>query len=583
MESKIVKGSDRVTFDLKRKRSNQCAAYLNGASRPLLGQWPSFTTPSSMVVKRMRLGRSKSKLTRSGTHIGQSLVSRYLNYKKSGRPERLMFYKNGEWLDFPADVVELVKKELAVKKEVVEVESNGYHLVLDFLHMCKLDMKTGLQQPIAWIDEAGSCFFPEVFAASVEEPYDFCKQEVGKSHDSCEIKLHLEIDLNGVDGSNLRECSGDSNALDEPVQIDAAQSCGLYDVQVEDSINKRDCGNVGVSIQLNQDMGLGACTESVYRKLDTDTIQKMFVTGLSSYGITDSDIIEIYRCSSMSMPARLELFRKQAEITKKFHGNANVQYGWLASSKGELSTMMEYGLGHCRLSACKCTYGIGVHLSAVACPYTSARVCDNDDNGVRHLVFCRVIMGNMELLRPGTDQFCPSSSAYDNGVDDLQSPTHYVVWNMNMNTHIYPEYVVSFKVSSDAEAHFCGSQSKNNASDVNTADQGSTVDTGKAARTPKVPTSPFLPFPLLLAVIRKKVPPKDMELIKTHYEQFVSKQISRDNFVQKLRMITGDTLLRAAILSLQSKKPSTGEPKDSNKKEDRCSLLGGGGDLLASG
>ncbi|OIV92981.1 hypothetical protein TanjilG_20643 [Lupinus angustifolius] len=566
MEYKIAKASDRVAINLKRKRSTRCAAYLDGASRTQLRHWPSSTTPTGKVVKRMRCGRSKSKLTSSGTHTGQSLVRRYLNYRKSGRPERLLFYKNGEWLDFPTDVVKLVKKDLVVKKEVVEVESNGYHLLLDFVHMYKVDLKTGLQQPIAWIDEAGCCFFPDVFVASDEEPYDFSKQESGKNDDSYEIKLHLEIDLNGVDGSKLMECSGDSNALVEPVQIDSKQSCGPYDVQVESNINKRDHGNVGVAIQLNQDMGLGACTESVYGNLDTDTVRRMFLTGMSSFGITD--IIEIYRCSSMSMPVRLEVFLKQAEITKRMNGNANVQYAWLASSKGELSTIMEDGLGHCRLSACKCTYGIGVHLSAVTCPYTSAQLCDNDENGVRHLVFCRVIMGNMELLRPGTDQLRPSTSAYENGVDDVQSPTHYVVWNMNMNTHIYPEFVVSFKVSSAAEAHLCGSHSKNNSSVFNSADQGSTVDPGQAASTRKVPTSPFLPLPLLFDVIRNKVLPEDMELIKTHYEQFVSKQISRDNFVQKLRMIVGDTLLRATILGLQMKKPSAGELRDSNKEED---------------
>lgn len=67
------------------------------------------------------------------------------------------------------------------------------------------------------------------------------------------------------------------------------------------------------------------------------------------------------------------------------------------------------------------------------------------------MVFCRVIMGNMEYLCPGSRQFRPSNNDYDSGVDDLQSPKCFIVWNMNMNTHIYPEFVVSFKVSSDAE------------------------------------------------------------------------------------------------------------------------------------
>ncbi|KAL5173098.1 putative inactive poly [ADP-ribose] polymerase SRO1 [Glycine soja] len=89
----------------------------------------------------------------------------------------------------------------------------------------------------------------------------------------------------------------------------------------------------------------------------------MFLKGMSSFGSTDSDIVEIYQCSGASMQARWELFQKQAEITKKNNGEANIRYAWLASSKGELSTMMNYGLSHYGLSGPKCTYGIGVHYA----------------------------------------------------------------------------------------------------------------------------------------------------------------------------------------------------------------------------
>lgn len=66
------------------------------------------------------------------------------------------------------------------------------------------------------------------------------------------------------------------------------------------------------------------------------------------------------------------------------------------------------------------------------------------------MVFCRVILGNMEPVQPGSAQFHPSCENFDSGVDDLQNPSHYIVWNMNMNTHIYPEYVISFKMSQGA-------------------------------------------------------------------------------------------------------------------------------------
>jgi len=90
---------------------------------------------------------------------------------------------------------------------------------------------------------------------------------------------------------------------------------------------------------------------------------------MSSLGISESDIVEIYRSSGRSMQTRWQLFQKQADITKGVRGDANVLYAWLACSKEELSTMMEYGLSHYDLSPSKCIYGIGVHLAVVTHPY----------------------------------------------------------------------------------------------------------------------------------------------------------------------------------------------------------------------
>ncbi|XP_028805961.1 inactive poly [ADP-ribose] polymerase RCD1 isoform X2 [Neltuma alba] len=576
METNTAKALDRAVLNLKRKQATQCDAKLNGAFHTVLPHWSSLTLPTNNYVKRRRLGEHTGKDTNYGSHFRQSLLRCYLNFKKSGRPERLMFYQSGEWTNFPDYVVNLVRKELEIKKASVEVEFNGCHLVLDFLHMYQMDLKTGSQQPIAWIDEKGRCFFPEICAASDERVHEHLCEE---PFESSEIKLYLEIELNGVDESKLRECSGESNVVLKHIQIDAKHPCNQYGVEVEDGSNEIDVGNFGEAIEQNQEIGLDAHTESVNGKLDLDTVQDMFLKGMNNYGIID--IVEIYRCSSTFMQSRLQLFQKQAEITKKCRADANIRYAWLALSKGELSTIMKYGLGHCGLSATKSTYGAGVHLAAVDCPDMSAINCDVDENGVRHMVFCRVIMGNMELLCPGTRQFHPSSNDYDSGVDDIQSPRYYVVWNMNLNTHVYPEFVVSFKVSSDAEGDHFGNESKHNVSGVTTPYKGpgllqsesSTVDIsisqptldrgipqGKAAnmnsRASSGPKSPWMPFPMLFAAISDKVSPIGRELINTHYEQFRAKKITRDDFVKKLRLIVGDTLLRTTITKLQYKIPS---------------------------
>ncbi|KAF7829188.1 inactive poly [ADP-ribose] polymerase RCD1-like isoform X1 [Senna tora] len=597
MEAKIEKALDRVVLNLKRKRATRCAAYLNGAAHSVLPHLPSLTLPTKKFVKRRRLGGYQRKHTNYGTHFRQSLLRCYLNFKRSGRPERLMFHQNGEWIDFPQDVIDLVRKDLEAKRAAVEVKFNGHHVVLDFLHMYQMDLKTGSQRPIAWIDEKGCCFFPEVYATSDEESYSFSKEDGRRvdghlsqePYESNEIKLHLEIEINGLDETKLRECSGESNALVKHIHIDAKRPCNEDDVEVEDSSNKLDNGNFGKAIEQNQEIALDTYTESVNGKADLETVQKMFLKGMSSYGTTD--IVETYHSSSTLMQARLELFQKQVEITSNIRADANVRYAWLASSKGELSAIMKYGLGHCGLSATKSTYGVGVHLSSADCPHLrfsrmhcvlvgSAISCDVDENGVRHMVLCRVILGKMELLCPGTRQFHPSSDDFDSGVDDIQSPRYYVVWNMNLNTHIYPEFVVSFKVSANAEGCLFGIVSKPNVSGVTATYQGlqgllhsesSIVDVksisqsildrgvplGKAASvtssTPRAPKSPWMPFPMLFAAISNKIPPKDMELINIHYEEFRSKKIARDDFVKKLRLIVGDTLLRTTITNLQCK------------------------------
>ena len=78
----------------------------------------------------------------------------------------------------------------------------------------------------------------------------------------------------------------------------------------------------------------------------------------------------------------------------------------------------------------------------------SADNCDEDEKGVRYIVFCHVILGNVEVVTPGCRPCRPSSVNFDSGVDDLHNPSQYIVWNMNMKSHIFPEYVVSFKLSS---------------------------------------------------------------------------------------------------------------------------------------
>ncbi|XP_057425657.1 inactive poly [ADP-ribose] polymerase RCD1-like [Lotus japonicus] len=299
----------------------------------------------------MRLEEYESKRTIVGPESGQSFLRYYLNYKKSGRPKRVMFYNNGEWLDYPKDIVSLVKNDLEMKKAALEIRLNGCELILDFLHMCQVDLKTDLQQPIAWIDEAGGCFFPETYVVSDGKSYNLWEHE--------RVKLCVEIKINKVDESKLRECSG------EPKDTQ---------LEVGTMLNRLECGNVCESIIQNK-VGFVPYAESVQGNLDLDYVQKIFLNGMNIFDSIYVEIVEAYRCSGTLMQAQLELFQTQAKITKELHEDANFRYAWLPFSKKELSTMMKYGLGHYALYATKCTYGAGVYLAHVICPYARRKGC----------------------------------------------------------------------------------------------------------------------------------------------------------------------------------------------------------------
>lgn len=102
-------------------------------------------------------------------------------------------------------------------------------------------------------------------------------------------------------------------------------------------------GNVDIAIKQEPYIDLDD-TKYLYEKLDVGSAQQLFLTRMNSLGISESDIVESYRISRRLMQMRLQLFQKQADITKGVQGDANVRYVWLSCSKEELSTRWNMGL-----------------------------------------------------------------------------------------------------------------------------------------------------------------------------------------------------------------------------------------------
>ncbi|KAH7835686.1 hypothetical protein Vadar_028786 [Vaccinium darrowii] len=594
MESRWVKVSDNGRRQIIRKRATQHVGNKPEASYKVLRLQSKRNSLLTKLGKRKRLAGCKSKCA---VNLRKSLLTNYSNLMKSGVPQRLLFYQDSAWNDFPQDLVEMVRGDFQMKKAAIEVQFNGCHLMLDILYMIQVDLKTGSRKPIAWIDEAGGCFFPQIQSdnGGVCEcnHSEFDKAEEVMSADpngASEIQLHLQIEINGVNGFGSEECVEESNICAKRTRTEKNCSGDHYELCANGDSNQKSGVKMDDVVEEVQRIGeiLSPKLENVFETVDVSVVKDMLIASMNPS--KDANILEIIKCSSKMMDSRWEIFQKQVEITQKYRGDPNVRYGWLASTKDGCSSIVMYGLAHCG-SKIKAPFGIGVHLTSLKCALASASHCDIDENGVGHMVFCRVILGNMEPVQPGSTQSHPSSENFDSGVDDLQNPSHYIVWNMNMNTHIYPEYVISFKMSQGAGEALVRKESQcvtttqrrqglqlvsssveleRNSHPCQTfEDMPQQKAPGYGSSTSKTPKSPWMPFALLFEAISNKVAPKDMKWVNMHYNMFRSKKISRDEFIRKLRFSVGDELLRSTIISLQDKLPSNFACPSKEPKKER--------------
>ncbi|KAI4326729.1 hypothetical protein MLD38_032010 [Melastoma candidum] len=140
--------------------------------------------------------------------------------------------------------------------------------------------------------------------------------------------------------------------------------------------------------------------------------------------------------------------------------------------------------------------------------------------------------GKPELVNLGSDQCHPSCEQYDSGVDNLVSPKKYIVWSTHLNTHVLPEYLVTFRAPRCLRGFL------------------------KEPATPKRPTSPWMPFPVLIEELSKILPADTMQSISKHHRDHRERKVSRNEFIQKVRNLVGDRLLISVINSFRDKQPT---------------------------
>ncbi|KAG2550218.1 hypothetical protein PVAP13_9KG231800 [Panicum virgatum] len=567
MNEKVLGKCGRNVSSLKRKWESPAAYDAEACRTSELHQRPANDSAVRFHVDQDR----KAKIV---CHFNKQVLQSYKNFMTSAPPKRILLRQGADWKDFPEKIVKLARADFREKKTITETGYRNQLFLLDFVHMTFIDSKTGLQRPIAWIDENGKGYFPETF---LQDQKLFMKKDFGNgNHEYISVEPNGTREMNGHLGTS--ESSAESSNFDpstedvsSPKRARAEKSSiGKSYGDISEAVGENEpCTLLPTANLLSHQANLGEVSRA---QRTMEAVEKLLLQGMGSV-IESKDIIGIYRTPILDDcgQVRYHLHQKQVHVTGCNRGNANVRYAWLACSKSTVHEMMLNGVLQVH-KPIKCpAYGEGTLLTPANRSDACVKYSDVDENGIVHMMLCRVIMGNVEIVHPGSKQHRPSSDYFDSGVDDLKNPQHYIVWDMNLNRHIYSEFVVTIKMPSITKDSLVTQEDCQNSSDVslvvNSPDCLSeemnleappALGGGCAApmlgdSMEKAPSSPWMPFSMLFAAISTKVSPENMDMVIGCYEEFKSKKISRAELVKKLRHVVGDRVLISTIMRLQDK------------------------------
>ncbi|KAM0929578.1 hypothetical protein ACQ4PT_001612 [Festuca glaucescens] len=445
-----------------------------------------------------------------------NLASDCVNFLKSGVPSRIVFYKQGSWHNFPELIMKSLMEEFKGGKSSVVAVMDDEPVLVDFLSMTLVNLKTRKQRSVAWYDDTGKGFFPSLFFD--EQADEMTNVDSGKVDDSAPGIMSDKV----------------VNSPPEVVKQVVLESSppDPQKPSTADVLRKKI-----TSVERGSD--------------DFLVVQDLFLSGMGPFA-TPHNILHIHRYAPNDITAqcRLQAFERQMSCTKEDRGDSNVRYGWLGSTKSDIVRILINGFGSTGKPAEKACLSAGVYLSPEDRAFTSVGLCDVDEKAVQYMLLCRVILGNMEAITPGSQDSFPSSEIYDSGVDDCSNPKCYVMWPSHVNTHIRLEYLVSFRLPSKVRNYLLGLKGlwfhpspKEVAMDISTL-QPIMGETGEA------PTSPWISFRVLFAMIQENISSVARELLFHHYEELKENEITREEMVKKMIIIVGEKLLLETLKKL---------------------------------
>lgn len=298
----------------------------------------------------------------------QSLIENYSNFKLSAAPVRVMYYKDGSWVDFEKEVVDLVRAGFVEGRSVVEVGIGGFEYLFDFYRMLLIDFEFGNQRSVAWIDVSGKCFFPRRFIGGEfadlsgnskirgVEVQNF-EENSGSQFPKIEIEIRVgEIcDSNKRKRENLEECEYREEVKVEKTEGSSSNDKGQgFKKRRQLVVSDLDSPRwPRAKLLIEGDMAYSV-------------VKNLFLTWL---GVTDpgANITAIHQCTRTGPldRARYEVFQKQLESTKGARGDPKMSLAWYRSSADEVASILSHGFGNPSKVSGHEAYGVGIYLSPV--------------------------------------------------------------------------------------------------------------------------------------------------------------------------------------------------------------------------
>ncbi|CAN4122459.1 unnamed protein product [Withania somnifera] len=432
----------------------------------------------------------------------QLLVQNHMNFKESGKPVRFMMLKDGVWENFGGKLMHVLVSAFVDGKPIIQVETEGFKLFFDFYRMLGIDLVTGTQMLISWVDVDGNCFFPKVYR---QEDVDEHLESVSSENP----KIDLEISFI----ENNKEAGEGLGKRKRVIQ--------------ENEVEKGECSSSNAKEQRVDATELPSLPPKWSRTRsvsEEETLFQMVKGLLFSFVRTDVTVTAVHQCTRTGPmeKARLEVFESSVEKVRRTRGDTNVvEYAWYGTSSENVESIIRRGFDFPRILPGPHTHCLGIYLSPVRSPQISEMMADIDENGEKHLILCQVIVGKLEKVGLGPRQFFPSSVDFDTGVDDLNNPKMYVVWCGNMNTHILPMCIVSYKYGRQMSGRLNGAS---NADEV---------------------------WSTLLTKLTRLLPSPKVRELQSLYDSYREGKVGKEILMNQLQSVVGDVMLHSINLEIR--------------------------------